>query len=96
MSGSWTVTIPPTPGIPRVEEAGGALVATLHGPRTQAALDAILVAHAPAMLGALAECCMALEVMAAQDPGPSGALAARLLERLRPLLDGPLSAWESH
>ena len=89
----WRVVIAPSPALPQVFDATGALVASLHGARSQAANDAILVAHAPVMLDALYHVASVLAAMARVDPGPFGSLAAETHERLDNLLRGPLCVW---
>ena len=89
----WRVVIAPSPALPQVFDATGALVASLHRARSQAAGDAVLLAHAPVMLDALYHVASVLAAMAHADPGPSGLLAAETHERLDKLLRGPLCVW---
>jgi hypothetical protein len=76
-----------------VQDRHGALVATLHAPRTQAALDAVLLAHAPDLLAAVQQCSGTFALMAEHDPGPSGQVAAQMHRQLEDWLGGPLSVW---
>ena len=89
----WRVVIAPSPALPQVFDATGALVASLHRARSQAAGDAVLLAHAPVMLDALYHVASVLAAMARVDPGPFGSLAAETHERLDNLLRGPLCVW---
>lgn len=92
--GDWQVIIPPSPAKAHVLDAKGALVATLEAPRAQASVDAILVAYAPVMLGALNYCARAFTIIREEDPGPSGEVAQALLSHLEELFRGPLGIWE--
>lgn len=90
---TWSLRIPPSPEAPIVQDANGRLVATLHGPRDQAARDAVLLAHAPAMLDALRYCAEAFQIIAEHDGGPSGQVATSVSAQLDQLLGGPISTW---
>lgn len=92
--GVWELAIRPSPAPPCVYDGTKALVATLHAPRQQAAIDAILVTFAPEMLAALRLCAETFEVMAEHDPGPSGQIARDMYQRLHNWLQGPLGTWE--
>ena len=92
-SEGWRVVIAPPPALPQVFDATGALVASLHRARSQAANDAVLMAHAPVMLEALYHVAEVLAAMARADPGPSGLLAAEAYDKLDKLLRGPLCVW---
>ena len=89
----WRVVIAPSPALPQVFDATGALVASLHRARSQAASDAVLLAHAPVMLDALYHVAEVLAAMARVDPGPSGLLAAETHDKVDKLLRGPLCVW---
>jgi hypothetical protein len=92
-SDPWKVVIAPSPALPQVFDTNGHLLASLHRPRAQAANDAILFAHAPAMLDALQHAAEVFAAMASHDPGPSGQIAAHTYEQLDKFLRGPLSVW---
>src|SRR4249919_389351 len=89
----WRVVIAPSPALPQVFDATGTLVASLHRTRSQAANDAVLLAHGPVMLDALYHVASVLAAMARVDPGPSGLLAAETHDKVDKLLRGPLCVW---
>lgn len=91
MPQTWTIVIPPG-AAPEVRTPDGTLVATCHRDRTQAAADAVLLAHAPELLTATRWLRESLAVMAECDPGPSGIVARQLHGTLDRLLRGPLDA----
>ena len=93
MQSTWQLDIPPSPGLPTISDGGGRTIATLHAPRTQAAVDGALFLHAPALLNAAQQCLEAFEVIAEHDAGPSGQIAAQLRDRLATLLNGPAGLW---
>jgi hypothetical protein len=87
------MVIAPSPALPQVFDTAGALAASLHRSRHQAAADAVLLTHAPAMLNALHHAAEVFAAMARFDPGPSGMLAADTHAQLDKLLRGPLCVW---
>ena len=91
--GAWKVIIAPSPALPQVFDEAGRLLASLHRPRSQAANDAVIVAHAPAMLDTLYHVAEVFATMARHDPWPSDQLAATTHEQLDKMLRGPLSVW---
>ena len=92
---AWSVRVSPSPELPEVLDEEGHRVATCHGPRTQAVRDAILLAHAPIMMAALAQCAETFRVMSEHDPGPSGTIAEEMCRQLDTFLGGTVSQWEN-
>jgi hypothetical protein len=92
-SGKWQVHVPPSSFSPSVKDAHGHVVATLHAPREQATVDAILLCHAPILLSLVEQCAEVFRVMVEHDGGPSGRIAASMHEQLGSFLRGPISTW---
>lgn len=90
---TWSLRIPPSPEAPIVQDAARHLVATMPGPHAQAARDAVLLAHAPAMLDALRYCAEAFQIIAEHGGGPSGQVATSASAQLDQLLGGPIGTW---
>lgn len=89
----WQLQIPPSPGSPTISDGSGRLIATVHGPRTQATVDAVLFLNAPALLDAAQQSLEAFSAIAERDDGPSGQIAAHFRDYIAALLNGPAGLW---
>ena len=89
----WQLTIPPSPGSPIISDGSGCPIATVHGPREQATVDAVLFLNAPALLEAAQQSLEAFSIIAEHDEGPCSEVAAHLRDRLAALLRGPAGLW---
>ena len=91
----WKMRYSPSPGPVLVLDAQETPVARCEHPvRARAAADAILLAHAPVLLGIVANCAEVFQVMSEHDPGPSGMVARDMFKQLDEVLRGPVSVWE--
>ena len=89
----WQLQSPPVSGAPTVSDGSGRPIATIHGPRTQATVDAVLFLSAPALLDAAQQSLEAFSAIAELDGGPAGKIAAHFREYLAGLLNGPAGLW---
>ena len=89
----WQLSVPPSPGVLIVSDGQGQPIATVHGPRHQAALDGVLFLHAPDLLDAVRYSFDVFTAIAAEDDGPARSVAAQARDQLAALLEGPVGNW---